>query len=399
MSPSEFADTAIAPTDLPFTEEHSIFRASARRFFETECAPHQEAWGQAKLAPRSIWARAGEMGFLCPRVPQAYGGAGADILFSVILIEEQVRTGAIAPMMSLHSDIVAPYITNYGTEAQKLRYLPAMASGETIAAIAMTEPSGGSDLQSMRTTARRDGDDYIINGQKTFISNGICADLIIVAAKTDPDARARGISLFLVEADKATGFARGRNLDKLGQHASDTAELFFEDVRVPAANLLGGEEGRGFAQLMDRLVEERLMASVASVAMIDRALTITIDYVKGRKAFGQRILDFQNTRFKLAEAKTEATVLHIFLERCLMEFMDGGLDPAAAAALKYWATDQQCAIIDDCVQLHGGYGYILDYPIAQMWVDGRITRIYAGANEIMKDIVGRAVSAEAARDG
>jgi len=391
MSPTELADTA---TDLPYTEEHSIFRASARRFFETECAPHQEAWGKAKLAPRSIWARAGEMGFLCPRVPPEYGGAGGDILFSVILIEEQVRTGAIAPMMSLHSDIVAPYLTSYGTQAQKARYLPGMINGEIITAIAMTEPSGGSDLQAMRTTAKRDGDDYIINGQKTFISNGICADLIIVAAKTDPAARARGISLFLVEADQAKGFARGRNLDKLGQHASDTAELFFEDVRVPAANLLGGKEGRGFAQLMDRLVEERLMASVASVAMIDRALAITIDYVKGRQAFGQRILDFQNTRFKLAEAKTEATVLHIFLE-----FMDGGLDPAAAAALKYWATDQQCAIIDDCVQLHGGYGYILDYPIAQMWVDGRITRIYAGANEIMKDIVGRAVSAEATHDG
>jgi acyl-CoA dehydrogenase len=381
--------------NLPYTEEHAIFRDSARRFFETECAPHEEAWGEAQIAPRSIWARAGEMGFLCPRVSPEYGGSGADLLYSVILIEEQTRTGAIAPMISLHSDIIAPYLTNYGTAAQKRQFLPGMVTGETIGAIAMTEPSGGSDLQSMRTTARRDGDFYVLNGQKTFISNGICADLIIVAAKTDPDARGRGISLFLLEASKAQGFARGRNLKKLGQHASDTAELFFEDVRVPASNLLGGEEGRGFPQLMNRLVEERLMASVASVAMIDRALALTIDYVKGRKAFGQRILDFQNTRFKLAEAKTEATVLHIFLERCIGEFMDGGLDPAAAAALKYWSSDQQCAIIDDCVQLHGGYGYILDYPIARMWLDGRVTRIYAGANEIMKDIIGRAVSREA----
>jgi acyl-CoA dehydrogenase len=381
--------------NLPYTEEHAIFRDSARRFFETECAPHQEAWGEAQMAPRSIWARAGEMGFLCPRVSPDYGGSGADLLYSVILIEEQTRTGAIAPMISLHSDIIAPYLTNYGTEAQKRQFLPGMVTGETIGAIAMTEPSGGSDLQSMRTTARRDGDFYVLNGQKTFISNGICADLVIVAAKTDPDARGRGISLFLLEADTAQGFARGRNLHKLGQHASDTAELFFQDVRVPAENLLGGEEGRGFPQLMNRLVEERLMASVASVAMIDRALAMTIDYVKQRKAFGQRILDFQNTRFKLAEAKTEATVLHIFLERCIGEFMDGGLDPAAAAALKYWSSDQQCAIIDDCVQLHGGYGYILDYPIARMWLDGRVTRIYAGANEIMKDIVGRAVSKEA----
>jgi long-chain-acyl-CoA dehydrogenase len=397
MSPLDQADLPATALGLPYTDEHSIFRDQARRFFETECAPHQEAWGAAQMAPRSIWTRAGEMGFLCPRVSPDYGGAGADLLYSIVLMEEQVRTGAIAPMLSLHSDVVAPYLTAYGTEEQKRRFLPGMVSGEIIGAIAMTEPSGGSDLQGIRTTARRDGDAYVLNGQKTFISNGVCADLIIVAAKTDPDARGRGIGLFLLETDKAEGFARGRNLKKMGQHASDTAELFFENVRVPASSLLGGEEGRGFAQLRERLAEERLMTAVGSVAMIDRALAMTIDYVKGRKAFGQRVMDFQNTRFKLAEAKTEAVVLRIFLERCIADFMAGRLDPATSAALKYWSTEQQCAIVDACVQLHGGYGYILDYPIARMWVDGRVTRIYGGANEIMKDIVGRAAFAEAGR--
>jgi acyl-CoA dehydrogenase len=389
---------AEAMSDLPYTDEHNIFRASARKFFETECAPQQPAWEEAGMAPRAIWTRAGEMGFLCPRVSPDYGGAGGDLLFSVILLEEQVRAGAIAPVISLHSDVVAPYIVAYGTEAQRKALLPRMVAGETIGAIAMTEPSGGSDLQAMLTTARRDGDDYVLNGRKTFITNGHCADLIIVAAKTDPDARGRGISLFLVEVDKVQGFARGRNLKKLGQHASDTAELFFEDMRVPASSLLGGEAGRGFPQLMERLVEERLMTAVASMAMIDRALAITIDYVKQRKAFGQRIVDFQNTRFKLAEAKTEAAVLRIFLERCIDDFMQGRLDAATSAMLKYWSTEQQWAIIDDCVQLHGGYGYILDYPIARMWLDGRVTRIYAGANEIMKDIVGRSVASAARHD-
>jgi acyl-CoA dehydrogenase len=376
---------------LPFTDEHEIFRSQARRFFENEVAPMQAAWDDARITPRAIWLRAGELGFLCPRVPEAYGGMGADFLFSAILSEEQVRAGAIAPMISLQSDVVAPYLVHYGTEEQKQRYLPGMVSGRTIMAIAMTEPSGGSDLQAIRTVARKTGDGYVISGQKTFISNGINADAVIVACKTDSSAGARGISLFLVDAD-AKGFARGRNLKKLGQHGCDTAELFFDDVQVPATALLGGAEGRGFAQLMDRLAEERLMASIASVAMIDRALAMTITYVKDRRAFGQRVMDFQNTRFKLAEAKTEAVVLHVFLERCIADFMQGSLDAATSAMLKYWSTEQQCAIVDDCVQLHGGYGYILDFPIARMWLDGRITKIYGGANEIMKDIVGRTMS-------
>ncbi|HVP84888.1 MAG TPA: acyl-CoA dehydrogenase family protein [Rhizomicrobium sp.] len=378
-------------TALPYTDEHEIFRTSARRFFEEECVPQQAAWRDAGMAPRSIWKRAGELGFLCPRVPEEYGGAGADFLFSVILLEEQARSGAVSPMLSLHSDVVAPYLVHYGTAEQKSHFLPRMTSGDYVGAIGMTEPSGGSDLKNLRTTARRDGDGYVINGQKTFISNGITANLLVLAAQTTKPDGGRSVSLFLVDTDEVKGFKRGRNLKKLGQKACDTAELFFEDMRVPEGALLGGTEGRGFAQLMNRLVEERLMTAVAAMGIVDHALAVTIDYVKERKAFGQRIIDFQNTRFKLAECKTEAKVLRVFLDHCIREFMAGELDAAMAAMLKYWATEQQVAIVDQCVQLHGGYGYILDYPIAQMWADGRIARIYGGANEVMKDIIGRTI--------
>ena len=378
-------------SSLTFTAEHDIFREQARRFYETECAPHQDKWAEAGMAPKGIWRRAAELGFLCPRVAPEYGGAGADFLYSVVLLEEQARSGAVAPMMSLHNDVVAPYIERYGTEEQKKRYLPRMATGEIVGAIGMTEPGAGSDLQGITTTARRVGDGYLLKGQKTFISNGHCADLIIVAAKTDASAAARGISLFLLETAGAKGFSRGRFLQKLGQKPSDTAELFFDDVPLPASALLGGAEGRGFAQLMDRLIEERLMTAVGAQGIIDRAIEITIDYTRERKAFGQRVLDFQNTRFKLAEAKTEASVLRVFLERCIGEFMRGELDAPTAAALKWWSTEQQCSIVDDCVQLHGGYGYILDYPIARMWLDSRVSKIYGGSNEIMKEIIGRAL--------
>lgn len=376
---------------LTFTAEHEIFRGQVRRFFESECAPQQDDWADAGIAPRGIWRRAGELGFLCPRVAPVYGGAGADFLYSVILLEEQARTGVIAPVMSLHSDVVAPYIERYGSEAQKKGYLPRMVAGACVGAIGMTEPGAGSDLQGMTTIARRDGDDYLLKGQKTFITNGHSADLIIVAAKTDAAAAARGVSLFLLETQGAKGFTRGRNLEKLGLKASDTAELFFDDVRLPASALLGEVEGRGFVQLMDRLVEERLMTAVAASGFIERALDVTIQYTRERKAFGKRVLDFQNTRFRLAEAKTEAAVLRVFLERCIAAFMRGELDAPTAAALKWWATEQQCSIVDDCVQLHGGYGYILDYPIARMWLDSRVTKIYGGANEIMKEIIGRAL--------
>ncbi len=378
------------PTVIDFTAEHQIFRDQARRFFEEECVPQQEAWSEAGIAPRAIWRRAGELGFLLARAPSAFGGADADMLYSIILLEEQARAGVIAPVLSLHNDVVAPYILHYGNGAQKAQFLPRMATGECIGAIGMSEPAAGSDLQGITTTARREGDDYIIRGQKTFITNGHCADLIVLAVKTDASAGGRGISLFLFETANAKGFKRGRMLDKLGQKASDTAELFFDDVRVPATSILGGE-GRGFPQLMDRLVEERLMTAVAAVGFIDRAIETTTAYVRERKAFGKRVLDFQNTRFRLAEAKTEAAVLRVFLERCIRDFMEGRLDAPTAAALKWWATEKQCAIVDDCVQLHGGYGYILDYPIARMWLDSRISKIYGGSNEIMKEIIGRSL--------
>jgi acyl-CoA dehydrogenase len=375
--------------DLAYGEEHEMFRRTARRFFETECAPEQGNWADVGEVPRGIWNRAGELGLLCPTVPAEYGGGGGDTLFSIVLMEEQVRAGVVAPMLSLHNDVVAPYIVRYGNEAQKSNLLPKMASGDMIGAIGMTEPGAGSDLQAITTRARRDGDHYVISGQKTFISHGHMADIIVLAVKTGSAADDRKISLVLFETAGADGFRRGRHLEKLGQHAADTAELFFDDVRVPTSALLGGEEGRGFGQLMDRMVEERLMTGVGAVAFIERALELTIDYVKDRKAFGQRVIDFQNSRFKLAEARTEATVLRVFLDRCIRDFMNGELNAETAAMLKWWSTEQQCAIVDDCVQLHGGYGYILDYPIANMWLDARISKIYGGSNEIMKEIIAR----------
>lgn len=371
---------------LPWQAEHEMFRSTARRFLETGCVPHREAWEEAGMAPRSAWRRAGELGLLCFRQPEAYGGQDADVLFSVALMEEQVRAGVVGPMLSLHNDVVAPYVELYGDEAQKTRVLPKMAAGEWIGAIAMTEPGGGSDLRGMTTRARRDGDDYLINGRKTFISNGACADLIILAAQTDG-----GISLFLVETQGLAGFEHGQPLDKLGQWSADTTELFFDDARVPASALLGGVEGRGFAQLMARLVEERLMTAVGAVATIETALAHTIAYTAERKAFGQRVIDFQNSRFRLAEAQTEAVVCRVYLEKCLTKFMAGRLTPEEAAMLKLWTTDKQNQIVDACLQLHGGYGYMLEYPISRLWLDSRISRIYGGSNEIMKEIIGRAL--------
>jgi acyl-CoA dehydrogenase len=371
---------------LPFEGEHEMFRTLARRFLETECVPNRDAWEDAGMAPRSAWRRAGELGLLCFRQPEAYGGQGADILFSVALMEEQVRAGVVGPMLSLHNDVVAPYVELYGDDAQKTRVLPRMATGEWIGAIAMTEPGGGSDLRGMTTRARRDGDDYVITGHKTFISNGACADLIVLAAQTDG-----GISLFLVETGGLAGFAHGAPLEKLGQWSTDTTELFFDQARVPASALLGGVEGRGFAQLMARLVEERLMTAVGAVATMETALAHTIAYTSERKAFGQRVIDFQNSRFRLAECQTEAVVCRVFMERCLMKFMAGRLSAEEAAMLKLTTTDKQNQIVDACLQLHGGYGYMLEYPISRLWLDSRISRIYGGSNEIMKEIIGRAL--------
>jgi acyl-CoA dehydrogenase len=384
--PTQISERPTAATALPFQAEHEMFRTLARRFLETECAPHRDAWEAAGMAPRSAWKRAGELGLLCFRQPAAYGGQDADILFSVTLMEEQVRAGVVGPMLSLHNDVVAPYIELYGDEDQKTRVLPKMAAGDWIGAIAMTEPGGGSDLRGMTTRAVRDGDDYLISGQKTFISNGACADLIVLAAQTD-----NGISLFLVETQELAGFAHGEPLEKLGQWSADTTELFFDEMRVPASALLGGVEGRGFAQLVTRLVEERLMTAVGAVATMETALTHTIAYTTDRKAFGQRVIDFQNSRFRLAECQTEAIVCRTYLERCLLKFMAGRLTPEEAAMLKLASTEQQNRVVDACLQLHGGYGYMLEYPISRLWLDSRISRIYGGSNEIMKEIIGRAL--------
>jgi len=380
------AHTLKTSTTLPFQPEHELFRATARRFLETECVPHREAWEEAGMAPREVWRRAGELGLLCYRQPEAYGGMGADILFSIVLMEEQVRLGVVGPMLSLHNDVVAPYVELYGDEAQKARVLPRMASGEWIGAIAMTEPGGGSDLRGMTTRARRDGDDYVISGRKTFISNGACADLVVLAAQTDG-----GISLFLVETDGLEGFARGEPLEKLGQWSADSTELFFDEIRVPASALLGGVEGRGFAQLTARLAEERLMASAAAVATIETAIAHTVAYTSERQAFGQRVIDFQNSRFRLAECETEAVVARTYLERCLRRFMNGRLTGEDAAMLKLWTTDRQNQVVDACLQLFGGYGYMLEYPISRLWLDSRVSRIYGGSNEIMKEIIGRSL--------
>jgi acyl-CoA dehydrogenase len=378
-------------TMLPFTEEHELFRRTARRFFETECAPRQAEWDEAGMAPREIWRRAGELGLLCLTIPEAYGGAGGDLLFSIALLEEQVRAGVNGPMLSLHNDVVAPYLLHYGTEEQKARTLPRMASGDWIGALAMTEPHSGSDVRALRTKARRQGNGWALSGRKTFISNGCCADLIVLAAQCEEGGADRGLSLFLVETQGLPGFHRSAPLDKLGQWSADTAELAFEDAPLPADALLGGETGRGFAQMMDRLVEERLMAAAAGVAAMETALAHTLDYVKTRKAFGQRIFDFQNSRFVLAEASTEAVVARTFLETCVQKFQAGRLDAQTAAMAKLWCTERQHEVVDACLQLFGGYGYMLEYPIARMWLDGRVARIYGGANEIMKEIIGRSL--------
>jgi acyl-CoA dehydrogenase len=330
-----------------------------------------------------------EQGLLCPSIPAEYGGGGGDVAYEKVLIEEQGRAGCSAWGLSLHNGIVAHYILAYGTEAQKQAWLPKLATGELVSAIAMTEPGTGSDLQAVRTTAIADGDEYVLNGQKVFITNGQQAGLIIVVAKTDPNEKAKGISLVVVETDKVSGFRRGRNLEKVGMHGQDTSELFFENVRIPKANLLGKGEGLGFVQLMEQLPQERLIVAWAAVAAMELALDLTTQYVKDRKAFGKRVIDFQNTRFQLAHARTEATLARVFVERCTELLMDKKLDVVTAAMAKYWTTDKQFEIADLCLQLHGGYGYMDEYPISRLWRDSRVQRIYGGTNEIMKELIGR----------
>ncbi len=372
-----------------FGSDHELFRDSVRRFLEAEAVPFHAQWEKEGHVDRALWRKAGEQGLLCSHLPEAYGGMGADFLYSTVVIEEIGRLGLTGIGFSLHSDIVAPYLLHYGTEEQKQRYLPRLVSGELIGAIAMTEPGAGSDLQGIKTSAVLDGDHYVINGSKTFITNGYLADLVIVVAKTDPAAGSRGISLFLVEAE-TPGFDKGKRLEKVGMKAQDTAELFFQDVRVPRDNLLG-QPGSGFVYLMQELPQERLTVGIGALASAEAALRWTLDYTRERKAFGKAIADFQNTRFKLAEMATEVQVGRVFLDHCLTLHLRGELDVPTAAMLKYWSTDLQCKVLDECVQLHGGYGFMWEYPVARAWADARVQRIYAGTNEIMKEIIARSL--------
>ena len=370
-----------------YSAEHEDWRKSVRTFYEKEIMPHREKWEHEKRVSKDAWRRAGEAGLLCASMPTEYGGAGADFLYEAVAIEEQSRFAFSGPGFSLHNNIVAPYILNYGSEDQKRQWLPKMAKGEIVTAIAMTEPGTGSDLQSVKTTAVADGNHLVINGQKTFITNGQNADLIIVVAKTDTKQGAKGITLVLVEAERE-GFKRGRNLEKIGLKAQDTSELFFDNVRVPRTNILGGE-GQGFICLMQELPRERLTIAIGAVSACEAALEETIKYTRDRKAFGRPIADFQNSRFKLAELKAEITVGRVFVDRCIELLAQNKLDVPTAAIAKLWTTELQARVMDQCLQLHGGYGFMLEFPIARQYVDARITRIFGGTNEIMKEIIGR----------
>jgi len=381
----------LAPRPAVFDDETlRLFEDTLRRFFDTHAPPEALAqWREDGVIPRQLWRDAAEAGLLGLTIPEEFGGAGLDFRFEAALIDEQYRRGVDAFGAPLHNAIVAPYIVSFGTEEQKARWLPRMVTGELISAIAMTEPGAGSDLRGIQTRARRDGDHYVINGQKTYITNGQTANLIAVVVKTGEGSGSDAISIIFVETDDCPGFMRGRNLEKIGLEAADTSELFFEDVRVPAANLLGGSPGAGLHQLMAKLPQERLMIAIQGIAATERALAETIAFARQRKAFGKTILDFQNTQFKLAECKTEATIARVFVDHCIERLLKGELDAATASMAKYWVTDTQCRIIDECLQLHGGAGYMLEYPIARMYRDARVQRIYGGANEIMKLLIAR----------
>jgi acyl-CoA dehydrogenase len=371
-------------------DELAIFRESVARFVETEMLPHDETWRKQQHVGREIWRRAGALGFLCTDVPATYGGAGGDFRHEAVLYEEMGRRGITGFGQSVHS-ICAQYLVNHGTPGQKAKFLPRMASGELIGAIAMTEPAAGSDLQGIRARVLRKGDHYVVNGSKTFITNGWLAGLVALVVKTDPGAGAKGMSILMVETADLPGYRVGRVLDKIGLKAQDTSELFFEDVRVPVENLLGGEEGRGFYQLMSDLPYERAIIALVGVAAMEGALALTLDYVKERKAFGQAIADFQHTRFRLAEMATEARIARVFIDDCIQKVIEGRLDTVTASMAKWWCTDLQQKIVDECLQLFGGYGYMTEYPIARMFVDARVQRIYGGTNEIMKELIARSL--------
>jgi len=375
-----------------FEPEHEQFRESVRKFMETHAVPYHAQWEKDGQIDRKFWYKAGEMGFLAPSVPEEYGGMGLDFRYNTVLDEEMVKLGLTGPGFGLHNNITVPYLINFGSEAQKQKYLPKCLSGETIVSIAMTEPGTGSDLQGVKTTAVLDGDEYVINGSKTFITNGQLADLVIVVCKTAPEAGAKGISLLLVEAG-TPGFEKGTNLEKIGLKAQDTSELFFQDVRVPKENLLG-EEGMGFVYLMQELPQERLYIATAGTADMESILQQTVDYVKERKAFGQPIANFQNTQFKLAQMDAEITAMRVFVDRCVELLVQGKLDAVTASKAKMLASDLQCKVIDECLQLHGGYGYMWEYPVARAYADARINRILGGTNEVMKIIISRELLAD-----
>ena len=372
-------------------EELEALESNARRFFERECKPHDARWREQRHGDREIWNKAGGAGLLCASIPEAYGGGGGDFRHDAVIIREHARSLTGGFSNSVHSGIVAHYLLRYGTEAQKRRWLPKMARGESVAAIAMTEPGAGTDLQAIRTRARRDGDHYVIDGAKTFITNGWHADLVVVVARTGDEAGGKGLSLIVVETANQPGFRRGRLLDKIGQHSVDTCELFFDAMRVPCEQLLGTEEGRGFAQLMDELPRERLIIAVGGAVTLQRAIEETAAYVMQRQVFGQPLMALQNTRFKLAECHTTATVAASFVDDCVGRLMRGELDLATAAMAKWWVSDAVCKVVDECLQLFGGYGYMNEYPIARMYADARVGRIYGGSNEVMKELIARSI--------
>jgi alkylation response protein AidB-like acyl-CoA dehydrogenase len=370
-----------------YSEDHEIFRDAVAKFFEKEVVPFHDQWERDGLVPREFWRKAGAAGVLCCDMPEEYGGGGADFKMAAIVHEEQARLNIPGPNFGVHSDIVAPYVLHFGSEEQRKTWLPKMASGDCVGAIAMTEPGTGSDLQGVKTRAVMEGNQYVINGSKTFISNGQNCGFVIVVAKTDPDKGAHGTSLFIVE-DGREGFARGRNLEKIGLHAQDTSELFFEDVRVPPENMLG-QEGQGFIQLMQELPRERLLIAIGAISNAEAALQWTIDYTRERQAFGKAISSFQNTRFKLAEMKADLAVARVYLDRCIELLDTQDLDVESAAIAKLTASELQCRVLDECLQLFGGYGYMREYPIARAWADARVQRIYGGTSEIMKELIAR----------
>ncbi|WP_238366917.1 acyl-CoA dehydrogenase family protein [Mesobacterium pallidum] len=376
-----------------FREEHEIFRESVRKFVEKEIIPYHAQWEKDGVVPRELWLKAGAQGLLCCTVPEEYGGLGLDYLFDVVVFEELWKAGASGPGFLIHTDLVATYINSFGTEDQKKKFLPKMVSGEWIGSLGMTEPHAGSDLKAIRTKAVREGNEFVVNGQKVFISNGQSCDVLVLATKTDGDAGAKGVTLFLVEGDRE-GFKRGKNLEKLGMHAQDTSELFFDNMRLPPENMLG-EEGQGFSLMMTKLSQERLAQAVRSTTVAESVIQMTVDYTRDRKAFGKSIFDQQNTQFVLAQLEAEATSMRVFTDKCITLFMDGKLDSVDAAKLKMLSTQLHCKVVDECLQLFGGWGYMWEYPIARAYADARITKIAGGSIEIMKLIIAREMAKQA----